>query len=140
MEITINWPGVILAFVVGMAVAMAWYDKRTIGPAWTKLTGVKKANTAAFVGLFVTNFITALVLAIAISISAAYFHNDSLWLALAVGLVMWLGFSAATLAQHNGFELKPTRLTVINASYQLVLYLGMALIIGIIAQIDTFAT
>ena len=131
MELNINWLGVVLAFVVGMAVAMAWYDKRTIGPAWTKLTGVKKANKAAFVVLFATNFITALVLAIAISVSSAYFNNDSLLLALAVGFVMWLGFSAATLAQHNGFELKPVKLTVINNSYQLALYLGMALIIGL---------
>ena len=131
MDITINWLGVILAFAVGMAVAMAWYDKRTIGPAWTKLTGVKKANTAAFVVLFITNFLTALVLAAAIAISAVYFKNDSLWLALAVGFAMWLGFSAATLAQHNGFELKPTKLTIINNSYQLVLYLGMAFVIGL---------
>lgn len=131
MEININWLAVVLAFVVGMTVAMVWYDKRTIGPAWTKLTGVKKANKAAFIGLFITNFLTALVLAIAISISAAYFKDNSLWLALAVGFVTWLGFSASTLAQHNGFELKPFKLTVINTSYHLVLILGMALVIGL---------
>ena len=132
MEININWLAVVLAFVVGMIVAMVWYDKRTVGPAWTKLTGVKKANKAAFVGLFITNFLTALVLAIAISISTAYFKNDSLWLALTVGLVAWLGFSASTLAQHNGFELKPAKLTVINASYHLVLMLSMTLIIWLL--------
>jgi len=132
MEININWLGVILAFIVGMIVAMVWYDKRTIGPAWTKLTGVKKANKAAFVSLFITNFLTALVLAIAISICAVYFKNDSIWLALAVGFMMWLGFSASTLAQHNGFELKPARLTVINTSYHLVLFLSMALVIRLV--------
>lgn len=132
MEIHINWLGVIVAFAVGMIIAMAWYDKRTIGPAWTKQTGVKKANAAAFVMLFLTNFITALTLAVAISLTNAFFNSDSLWLALAVGLVAWIGFSAATLAQHNGFELKPTKLTIINASYQLVLYLGMALAIGLL--------
>lgn len=131
MEININWLEALLAFAVGMAIAMIWYDKRTIGPAWTKLTGVKKANKAAFVGLFVTNFITAVTLAVAISISAAYFNNDSVWLALAVGFVMWLGFSASTLAQHNGFELKPVKLTVINTSYHLALMMGMALVIGL---------
>lgn len=132
MEININWLGVALAFAVGMTVAMVWYDKRTIGPAWTKLTGVKKANKAAFVGLFITNLLTALVLAIAISISAAYFKNDSLWLALSVGFTMWLGFSVSTLAQHNGFELKPGKLTIINASYHLVLIIGMAAVISLL--------
>jgi Protein of unknown function (DUF1761) len=78
----------------------------------------------------VTNFLSALTLAIAIAISAVYFNNHSLWLALTVGFVAWLGFSASTLVQHNGFELKPTKLTVINTSYHLVLFLSMALVIG----------
>ena len=35
-----------------------------------------------------------------------------------------------TLAEHNGFEQKPVRLTVINSAYQLVLFLSMAVPIG----------
>ena len=37
-----------------------------------------------------------------------------------------------TLAQHNGFEQKPRRLTVLNSAYQLVLFLGMAIPIGLL--------
>jgi len=51
---------------------------------------------------------------------------------LAVGFVTWLGFSLTTLAQHNAFEQKPARLTVINNAYQLTLFLGMALAIGLL--------
>ena len=48
------------------------------------------------------------------------------------GLAAWLGFSLSTLAQHNGFEQKPVRLTAINSAYQLVLFLGMAIPIGLL--------
>jgi hypothetical protein len=46
--------------------------------------------------------------------------------------VAWLGFSLSTLVQHNGFEQKPGRLTVINSAYQLVLFLGTAAPIGLL--------
>jgi hypothetical protein len=36
------------------------------------------------------------------------------------------------LAQHNAFEQKPTRLTALNNAYQLTLYLGMTLTIGLL--------
>jgi hypothetical protein len=43
----------------------------------------------------------------------------------------WLAFSATTLLQHNAFELKPPRLTVINSAYQLTLFIAMTLAIGL---------
>jgi hypothetical protein len=43
-----------------------------------------------------------------------------------------LTFSATTLLQHNAFELKSARLTVLNSAYQLVLFLGMALTIRLV--------
>lgn len=57
--------------------------------------------------------------------------NGSVWLALLAGFAAWLAFSASTLIQHNAFELEPPRLTVLNSAYQLVLFLGMALTIGV---------
>ncbi|WP_329057787.1 DUF1761 domain-containing protein [Amycolatopsis sp. NBC_01480] len=51
---------------------------------------------------------------------------------LGAGLAAWAGFSLSTLAQHNGFEQKPGRLTVLNSAYQLVLFLGMAIPIGLL--------
>jgi hypothetical protein len=53
------------------------------------------------------------------------------WPALVVGLVAWATLSATTLLQHNAFELKPRALTFLNNAYQLVLFLAMALVIGL---------
>lgn len=138
MELSITWLAVVAAIVVGMAIAWVWYsDWGLVGGTWRNLTGVSKedsvrAGKGPFVILVASIIVTALGLAAAWSLASAYCDSDSPWLAVVVGIVAWLGFSLSTLAQHNGFEQKPVRLTVINSAYQLVLFLGMALAIGLL--------
>lgn len=132
----INWLATVLAIVAGMVVAGVWYGKAFLA-AWQKLTGIapedsKKASRRNTVQLLVANSVTAIGLAAGIGIASAAFDDDSVWLALLVGFVAWLAFSASTLLQHNAFELKPPKLTVLNSSYQLVLFLAMALVIGLL--------
>jgi hypothetical protein len=133
----INWLATVLAIVVGMVVAGVWYSKIGFGIVWWKLTGIapeqsKKASRRNMVQLLIANSVTALGLTVGIGIASAATGDDSVWLALLVGLVAWLTFSATTLLQHNAFELKPPKLTLINSSYQLVLFLGMSLVIGVL--------
>ena len=133
----INWLATVLAIVVGMVVAGLWYSKKGFGIVWWKLTGIapedsKKASRRNMVQLLIANSVTAVGLAVSIGIASAATDDDSVWLALLVGLVAWLAFSATTLLQHNAFELKPPKLTLINCSYQLVLFLAMALVIGLL--------
>jgi hypothetical protein len=133
----INWLAVVLAFVVGMVVAGVWYGKVGFVATWGKLTGItpeqsKKASRRNMVQLLIANSVTAIGLAVGIRIASKAIGADSVWLALLVGLVAWLTFSATTLLQHNAFELKPPKLTLINSSYQLVLFLAMALVIGLL--------
>jgi hypothetical protein len=136
MEMSISWLAVVVSTAVGMAVAGVWYGWAFVG-VWRELTGVteedsKRAGKRPFAVLLTSILVTALVLAAGCSIVAGFFGGDPLWLDLAVGFATWLGFSLTTLAQHNAFEQKPTRLTVINSAYQLVLFLGMALSVGLL--------
>ncbi|PKV76848.1 DUF1761 domain-containing protein [Nocardia fluminea] len=138
MELSISWPAVVFAIAVGTAIAWIWYsDWGLVGGVWRKLTGVTKADSerggkGPFVVLVASIVVTALTLAAASSVTCGFFGTDSFWAAPAVALVAWLGFSLSTLAQHNGFEQKPGQLTVINSAYQLVLFLGMAVPIGLL--------
>ncbi len=68
-----------------------------------------------------------------IAFVVAYFKDTSLWHYLATGFGLWLTLSVTTLVQHNLFEVKPHLLTGINALYQLVLYLAIALVIGLVS-------
>ncbi|WP_405060674.1 DUF1761 domain-containing protein [Kribbella sp. NBC_01505] len=133
----IDWVAAVLALVAGMVVAMVWYSKVGFGLVWWKLTGItpeqsKQASPRNLTQLLVANSVTAVGLAAGIAAVSEATENHSLGLALLVGLVAWLTFSASTLLQHNAFELKPPKLTLINSSYQLVLFLAMALVIGLL--------
>lgn len=132
----LDWLAVVIATVAGMAVAGAWYGK-VFTTLWSTLTGVAaedsaKASRRNMALLLVANGVTAVGLAAGIEVASMASSSDSLWLALLVGLAAWLTFSATTLLQHNAFELKGAQLTVLNIAYQLVLFLGMALTIGLV--------
>lgn len=75
---------------------------------------------------------TAIGLALAIRMTTEAVGDDSVWIALLVGFVSWLAFSGSTLLQHNAFELKRAKLTLINSCYQLVLFLVMSLVLGLL--------
>jgi Protein of unknown function (DUF1761) len=133
---SISWLAVAVATVVGMAIAQAWYGWVFLG-VWRELTGVteedsKRAGKRPLAVLVASILVTAVVLAAGCSLASGFFASDPLWLDLAVGFVTSLGFSLTTLVQHNAFEQKPARLTVINSAYQLTLFLGMALAIGLL--------
>ncbi|HSX32787.1 MAG TPA: DUF1761 domain-containing protein [Candidatus Saccharimonadales bacterium] len=135
MEIHINWLAVLLALVASMILAKTWFREKTFGHAWRELTGItpadsKKAGKKPIIITLFANIITVVALAAMIDISAVFFQNYAVWLALLTGFVAWLAFSATTLATHNAFEQKRQKLTLINNGYQLVLFLVIALIIG----------
>ncbi|MFB6720808.1 DUF1761 domain-containing protein [Kribbella sp. NPDC056345] len=132
--VEINWLAIVPATVVGMLVARFWYGKFFLA-LWWKLTGIapedsKRASRRNLTQLLVANSVTAAGLAVGIGIASEATGDDSVWPALLVGLLASLTFSATTLLQHNAFELKAPKLTFLNISYQLVLFLAMALVIG----------
>jgi len=137
MGTSISWPAVVVSTVVGMAIAGVWYGRWGFVGVWRELTGVTEEDSARvgkrpFAVLLVSILVTAVALAAGCAIVAGFFGSDPIWLDLAVGFATWLGFSLTTLAQHNAFEQKPARLTLLNSAYQLVLFLGMALAVGLL--------
>lgn len=136
MQIEINWLAVAIATFVGTAIAGVWYQEPVFGKAWRKATGVtpkqsKQAGNSPMVVLLLANFVTAIALASLVYVSAHYFKDYSVGFALLNGTAAGLALSATTLIVHNGFELKPKKLTLINVAYQLAIFLGMTLVIGL---------
>lgn len=136
MQIEINWLAVAIATFIGTVIAGVWYQDPVFGKAWRKATGVtpkqsKQAGNAPMVVLLLVNFVTAAVLASLVYISSHFFHDYSVGHALLVGAAAGLGLSATTLIVHNGFELKPKKLTLINVAYQFAIFLAMTLVIGL---------
>lgn len=135
MGIHVNWLAVLTAIVASMILAKTWFTPKTFGKPWRKYTGItpadsKKAGKGPIVLTLFANIVTVIVIAMLINVSSVFFQDDSVLLALTIGFVTWLAFSATTLATHNAFEQKPKKLTLINNGYQLALFLITSLIIG----------
>jgi hypothetical protein len=137
MEVQINWLAVVLATLSTMVVGTIWYTPKVFGNLWMKLTGVKPSNDAkkAMKPILITlvvSFITAYILAHVSYLSNTFFGNTFLQDSLTTAFWMWLGFTAARIITHDAFEGRPTQLTVLNVAHELVTFMVMGLIIGLI--------
>ena len=135
MELTLNWIAIGLATVSSMIVGTIWYLPKVFGNRWQALTGKDPNNPtskpAAYGGAFVASAITAIVLALAIDVSAAALGGSFLVVALVTGAALWAGLTAARILVHELFESRDLRIWGITSAYELVTILAMAAIIGV---------
>ncbi len=132
----INYWAVLIATASSMVVGSIWYTPKVFGTRWAKLANVDmdRPGASAVVPIVVTlivSFITAWVLAGASSIAWHFYGGSYLWSALATGVILWAGFTAARFITHDAFEGRPSSLTVLNIAHELVTIVIMALIIGV---------
>ncbi len=132
----INYWAVVAATLSSMVVGSIWYTPRVFGNYWMKTTGVTPSNQAAdavipIVVTLLVSFITAWVLAGAAFISQDFYGGSFLANSLITGLVLWAGFTAARFVTHDAFDKRPSGLTILNISHELVTIVIMALIIGV---------
>lgn len=137
MNIETNWLAVVLAALSTMAVGSFWYAPKVFGNRWIKLARLDKKNMAdpkkAITITIVVSLISAYVLSVAAYITNAFFGNSFLQDSLTAALWLWFGFTAARMVTHDAFENRPRELTFMNASHELVTFLVMGLIIGLLA-------
>ena len=137
MEVEVNWLAVILAGLSTMIVGAIWYTPKVFGNKWIKLAKVDTkhaGNPAVAMGItLVVSLITAYVLAHVAFLSNRFFAHSFLVDSLSTAFWMWLGFTAARFITHDAFENRPRMLTLLNISHELVTFLVMGLIIGVMA-------
>lgn len=131
----INYWAVIVATLSTMVVGTIWYTPKVFGNRWMKLAKVTPGSgSSAVVPILVTlvvSFISAWVLAGATTIAFHFYGGSYLVAALVTGILLWAGFTAARFITHDAFEGRPSALTVMNISHELVTVVVMALIIGV---------
>ncbi|MFC6357447.1 DUF1761 domain-containing protein [Luethyella okanaganae] len=132
----INYWAVLLATLSSMVVGSIWYTPKVFGNYWMKATNVTMSgNTRDAVWPMVitvlVSFITAWVLAGAAFIAWDFYGGGFLVNALLTGLILWAGFTAARFVTHDAFDKRPSGLTILNISHELVTIVVMALIIGV---------
>jgi hypothetical protein len=136
MDVQVNWLAVFLAAASTMVVGAVWYAQGVFGNTWAKLAKVdmkkERGMAGPLVGAFIASFVSAYVLAHVTYLSNSFFDNSFLQDALATGFWLWLGFVAARLVVHDGFEGRPGKLTFLNVAHEFVTIMVMAAIIGVL--------
>jgi Protein of unknown function (DUF1761) len=137
MDVQVNFWGVILAAISSMVVGMIWYAPQVLGKQWQHLTSMtdekmKKGSTRAIILAFIMSLLLAYILAHVSYLSHKFFGGSFLNDSLNTAFWLWLGVALTTIVVHDSFEQRPRRLTVINATNQLITMLVMGLIIGLV--------
>lgn len=137
MEIGTNWLAVVLAALSTMVVGSVWYAPKVFGERWMKLARLDKKNLAdpkkAILTALVVSFVTAYVLSVAAYVTNSFFGHSYLYDALTAALWLWAGCTAARFVTHDAFENRPRELTIMTITHELVAFLIMGLIIGLLA-------
>lgn len=133
MDITVDYVAVLIAAVVSMAIGFAWYSPKVLGNPWMRLSGIhpdpnnKKAMQKALTVNMVMSLISAFVLAHFVVLVNATDVAGAIQLAFWA----WLGFMAPVMIGVIAWEGKPLALFAINAGYQLVQLIAMALVLAL---------
>ncbi|CAN7155107.1 DUF1761 domain-containing protein [Microbacterium sp. LjRoot45] len=132
----INYWAVLVATVAAIVVGSIWYVPKVFGARWKRLAEVRDPETAAEAWLpiivsIALSFLLAWVLAGSVAIAWHFYGGGYLTSALVTGLTLWAGFTAGRFIVHDVFAGRPSQLTVLNISHELVLVVVMSLIIGV---------
>lgn len=129
-----NILAIVLCGVWSMLVGFVWYSPMMFEKSWRELSGISKKaikmgqNEMAktFGGVLLLNFLVAFVL--------SYFFivtNDVLGNIMLVAL-LWFAFTFVPAFTMNVFGRKSFKLTLINSGYNLVTFLGFAVIFSLL--------
>lgn len=134
--VEVDYLAVVLAALSTMVVGSVWYTPKVFGKTWIKLAKLdekkmKEAGPYPIVVTLIVSLISAYVLAHIAYLSNQFFQNSFLEDSLMTAFWVWLGFVASRFITHDAFEIRRKKLTVINISHELVTFMVMGLIIGV---------
>lgn len=125
---SINYLAVAVASLVSFAVGAVWYGPLFSKP-WMAMTGVteEQAAEANMVKTFGLTFVMMVIMAVFL---AAMIGGEGLVRGAITGLMLAVVFTGFSMAINDLFEMRPFKLTMINAGYNIVVYTLMGTIIG----------
>ncbi len=129
MTVQVNIWAILVASLVNMAVGALWYSPVLFAGPWLRMSGVKTAEGAGrvveYVGAYFSGLILAAILAVVLSMAGTQTLSEG----LLVGVMVWLGFTAAPSFANTIFENRPFGLWGINSGYPLVSIILMTILL-----------
>jgi len=129
MQVHINYLAVLTTTILGFLVGGLWYGP-LFGKAWMKEIGLTEENLKNSNMLKIFGLTIILNIIIALNLSAFLGPKPDLMFGLFAGLAAGIGWVSTSLGIIYLFGRKSLKLYLIDASYQIVIYALMGLIIG----------
>ena len=132
----INYSAVLIGTVLSMALGAVWYSPALFVDRWARLARIdmsarRGSPAIPLIVSAVVTFLTAWVLAGSVAIAWHFYGGAYFGSAIVTGITLWAGFTAGRVITHDVFAGRPSQLTVLNISYELVLVIVMSVIIGV---------
>ncbi len=136
MDIQVNYLAILLAAISTMVVGAIWYTPQVFGNKWMQWAKLDKAELdkagpMPMVITFLVSLLTAYGMFHFIYISYQFFGGSYLTIALQTAAWLWLSFTAARIITHDAFEGRRRKLTLLTISHELVTFMVMGLILGL---------
>jgi hypothetical protein len=130
----INFWAVLVATVVAFVMGGLWYSPLLFGKAWVKLRGKRSAAAAGTrmrpAEIF-AEFVRGLIVAVVLAGFVVQLGVVSWASAIYLGLAVWIGFQATSIAGSVIHEHYPWKLYAIHTGDALTKTLVMAVILGV---------
>ena len=128
----VNFLAVIVCGIVAMVLGFVWYIP-LFGKQWSALTGVSSADMQAGSGPmgYVMQFVAALIFSYAVALFVKPLVITTLIGGAKLGLLIGLGIVAASMAGGYLFNKRKLNLYLIDAGYQVVLFVIIGAILGV---------
>lgn len=118
----INYWAVLAVWIMYMAVGAWWYSKAGFAKQWTKYTGIDILKIPTDQANKIIGFVavSALVQATMLAVVLNSLNISSVMNGVLAGLVLWLGFTAATTVGATLYSKRSWGFLWLNSSYFLV--------------------
>lgn len=126
--IQIDYLTVFIAALLNMIIGFFWYSKWLFGPAWMKLSKIKKMQPSTLLMFY--GFIISLIIAYFLAFFEAVLGITTVTDGMFVGFLLWLGFVLTTQINQVVWGKTPFRLFFLDTGFKLLSFLVMSGVIG----------
>ena len=131
LHFDINYWPVLVAAIINMVVGAVWYSPALFGKPWSKMIGKKMEDMKASAGPgYGVSTVGALLQSFILATLVHDLGITDLATGALLGLLLWIGFTAATTAPDTVFSGRPWKLWQINTGYFLVVLVVNGALLG----------
>jgi uncharacterized membrane protein YpjA len=131
----VNWWAVLVCAILSMVIGFIWYGP-LFGKPWGNITGwtnekvsaLPKSSTARS---YILAFIAAFIIASVLAITLLAINTNGIGNGIVAAIVLWVGFTGATIGVNMTFERRPLSLFCIEAGYHLLTLVVYSIVLSL---------